>query len=54
MQYTELFPYHCNELLFQGSMKMFQLLFSFYDLKKISKVHQIRRNDPSSITLSQL
>ncbi len=51
---TELFPHHCNTLLFQGSMKTFQLLFSFYALKKISQVHQVRRNDPSSITFSQL
>ncbi len=53
-QYTELFPHHCNSLLSQGSMKTFQLLFSFFGLKKISQVHQVRRNYPSSITFSQL
>lgn len=53
-QYTELFPHHCNALLSQGSMKTFQLLFSFFALKKISQVHQVRWNYPSSITFSQL
>ncbi len=53
MQYTELFPHHCNTLLLQGSMKPFQLLFSFYSLK-ISQVHQVRWNYPSSITFSQV
>ncbi len=53
-QYTELFPHHCNALLLQGYVKTFQLLFSFYALKKISQVHQVRRNYPSSITFSQL
>ncbi len=53
-QYTELFPHHCNALLLQGSVKTFQLLFSFYALKKISQVHQVRRNYTSSITFSQL
>ncbi len=53
-QYTELFPHHCNALLSQGSMKTFQLLFSFYALKKISQVHQVWRNYPSSSTLSAL
>ncbi len=53
-QYTELFPHHCNVLLLQCSVKMFQLLFSFYALKKISQVHQVCRNYPSSITFSQL
>ncbi len=43
-----------NTLLFQGSMKTFRLLFSIYALKKISQVHQVRRNYPSSITFSQL
>ncbi len=53
-QYTELFPHHCNTLLLQGSVKTFPLLFSFYALKKISQVHQVYRNYPSSITFSQL
>ncbi len=53
-QYTELFPHHCNALHFQASMKTFELLFSFFALKKISQVHQVHRNDPSSITFSQL
>ncbi len=53
-QYTELFPHHWNALLLQGSVKTFQLLFSFYALKKISKAHQVHRNYPSSITFSQL
>ncbi len=35
-------------------MKTFQLLFSFFALKKISQVHQVHRNYPSSITFSQL
>ncbi len=50
----ELFPHHCNSLLFQGSMKTFQVLFSFYALKKISQVHQVCQNYPSLITFSQL
>ncbi len=50
-RYTELFPHHCNALLSQGSVKTFMPLFSFFALKKISQVH---RNDPSSITFSQL
>ncbi len=29
-QYTELFPHHCNVLLLSGSVKTFQLLFSFF------------------------
>ncbi len=49
--YTELFLHHCNVLLSQGSVKTFMSLFSFFALKKISEVH---RNDPSSITVSQL
>ncbi len=51
---TELFPHQCNTLHLQGSVKMFLLLFSFFALKKISQVHQVRRNYPSSITFSQL
>ncbi len=47
------FPHHCNTLLLQGSMKPFQLLFSFYSLK-ISQVHQVHWNYPSSITFSQV
>ncbi len=53
-QYTELLPHHCNVLLFQGSMKTFQHLFSFCALKKISQVHQVCRNYPSLITFNQL
>ncbi len=53
-QYTELFPHCCNTLLLQGSVKTFQLLFSFFALKKISQVHQVCRNYPFSITFSQL
>ncbi len=49
--YTELFLHHCNVLLSQRSVKTFMSLFSFFALKKISQVH---RNDPSSITFSQL
>ncbi len=41
-QYTEIFSHHCNMLLLQGSVKTFQLLFSFFALKKISQIHQIR------------
>ncbi len=41
-QYTEIFYHHCNMLLLQGSVKTFQLLFSFFALKKISQIHQIR------------
>ncbi len=52
-QYTELLPHHCNALLLQGSMKTFQLLFSFFVLK-ISQVHQVCLNYPSSVTFSQL
>ncbi len=33
-------------------MKTFQILFSLFALKKISQVHQVRRNDPSSITFT--
>ncbi len=51
---TQSISLHCNALFLQGSMKTSQLLFSFFTLKKISQVHQVCRNDPSSITFSQL
>ncbi len=54
MQYMELFPHHCIALLLLVSVKTFQLLFSFFVLKKISQVQQVCWNDPSSITFSSV
>ncbi len=54
MQYMELFPHYCIALLLLVSVKTFQLLFSFFVLKKISQVQQVCWNDPSSITFSSV
>ncbi len=44
------FSHYCNALLSQGPVKTFQLLFSFFTLKKISQVHQVLR--PRALLLS--